>query len=366
LRGQLQAALADYARALQLDPTCVIGSWSPGVALGARAVATRQLAELIDGRRPPPAAAPPAAELQIIVQLPEQTPADAAFPEAETFVPTAAAEPPPAPPKRAPQEFPDAETFAPAEPPAPRRPTKRVRKPAPSGSELSAQKELPASPPPAPSLPKAVCPICRVHMVPEEALAGGRVRCSICHQAVLPGPVAASSARVRPKAARKKETADEEQASWSALLRQKPYHVALAASAALVFCYLLFGGSAWSETTDLVAVQPAHGEVVCDGKPLPEAAIRLHPVGAARDFPRPQGLSDASGAFALWTYRKDDGVPRGEYRVTVSCFEKVDPKEERRPRNVLPIRYSRPETSGLTVQIREGDNKLPALKISKR
>jgi hypothetical protein len=114
-----------------------------------------------------------------------------------------------------------------------------------------------------------------------------------------------------------------------------------------------------------VRVYPAEGLASLDGKPIPNASLFLHPVGAhGAQVPRPRAVLRADGSFVLGTYRSDDGAPAGEYKVTVEWFGTSAPGGL--PRNQLPPRYSRADTSGLTVRITEGKNQLPPLKLSSR
>jgi hypothetical protein len=112
-------------------------------------------------------------------------------------------------------------------------------------------------------------------------------------------------------------------------------------------------------------VYPAQGKAVCEGKPLANAAIFLHPVRAqSLDVPRPRAVVREDGTFVLGTYRPDDGAPAGEYRVTVQWLRKADGRAA--PANMLPARYAAPESSGLTVRIQEGDNQLPPIQLTRR
>src|SRR5581483_380642 len=263
-------------------------------------------------------------ELQIVVQAPGAPGAAPAFPDAEAYVPEPAAAVPP--PAAAPQEFPDAETYAPAEePPAPPARKRPARKPA------RARREPPA--PPADEAEAAVEELIGELL----AEAPAPVAAPPPSEAAAPAPDAAGCAaalvraRARPKPAPRPAPKRDEPGVLERV-RQKPYHVAVSVAGVLLL-YVLCGRGAADDPTELAAVHPARGQVLCDGKPLPEAALRLYPVGPG-DFPRPQGQSKADGSFVLWTYRQGDGVPPGEYRVTVHWFEKLDPKEDRRPRNL--------------------------------
>ena len=108
---------------------------------------------------------------------------------------------------------------------------------------------------------------------------------------------------------------------------------------------------------------PVSGTVTMDGKPVAEAAVMFIP-----QFPgRPGvGRTDAAGKFQLTTVKANDGVLAGKYKVTVT-LQKVTgfvadkdglsggvAPEGIREEWIVPQRYSNPETSGLTAEVREG------------
>ncbi len=117
-------------------------------------------------------------------------------------------------------------------------------------------------------------------------------------------------------------------------------------------------------------VFPVHGQVLYEDKPTPGALVIFHPLNDSDpQAPRPVARVGADGSFAPTTYRADDGAPAGEYAVTVVWVKEVDnqdaPREEQRePRNLLPDRYGKPDTSGLRVQIKEGRNDLPPFRLT--
>jgi len=119
-------------------------------------------------------------------------------------------------------------------------------------------------------------------------------------------------------------------------------------------------------------VFPVRGQVLFEGKPTPGALVLFHPLNDPDPrAPRPVARVAADGGFAPTTYRTDDGAPAGEYAVTVTWVNEVDnqsaPKEEQRePRNQVPDRYAKPETSGLRVQIKEGPNELSPFRLTRK
>jgi hypothetical protein len=113
-----------------------------------------------------------------------------------------------------------------------------------------------------------------------------------------------------------------------------------------------------------VRVHPARGKIAFEGQPIANATLYLHPVGGkATDFPRPRAIVGQDGTFLLGTYRKDDGAPAGEYKVTVQWFSQPDGGGT--PRNLLPPRYAVPETSDLTVRIQKGENQIPPIQLTR-
>ncbi len=113
---------------------------------------------------------------------------------------------------------------------------------------------------------------------------------------------------------------------------------------------------------------PVSGKVTLDGKPLPEAHVRL--IGEGFDPPlvqNPNGYTDADGSFKLTYLTNGDGAPPGKYKVVVTLHAK-DKEGFRTGANTLPPKYSKPETSGLgaEVQASPATNELPAFELSSK
>jgi tetratricopeptide (TPR) repeat protein len=165
-----------------------------------------------------------------------------------------------------------------------------------------------------------------------------------------------------PKQLPKKQIEEEaEPGLLRTLLKPRVLGVVVIAAAALIWLGFHF------TRTDRVRVFPAHGQATLGGKPMPGALIMLEPVWTKEPpFPLPRATVKDDGSFALGTYGKEDGAPAGEYRVSVQWLLKMDRQEVEGgalPKNVLPPRYGKFETSGLTVQIDAGDNSLPAFQL---
>jgi hypothetical protein len=85
------------------------------------------------------------------------------------------------------------------------------------------------------------------------------------------------------------------------------------------------------------------GTLTIDGKPLPDAELRLIPSQG-----RPAlATTDSSGGFKLWTFKPGDGAVPGSYTVTVVAYE----RKNGAIRWLVPKKYERAKTSGQTVTI---------------
>jgi hypothetical protein len=112
---------------------------------------------------------------------------------------------------------------------------------------------------------------------------------------------------------------------------------------------------------------PVRGTILYEGKPVPNAFVVLHPAAReGRDGAWPSAVANARGEFTLTSRKARDGAPAGEYVATVEWRPLVQRKGEYEPGpNRLPTRYSKPETSGLRIQVAAGDNELPPLTLKK-
>ena len=127
---------------------------------------------------------------------------------------------------------------------------------------------------------------------------------------------------------------------------------AIACAAALAGC----GGSA-----DRAPTYPARGQVLWEGKPLAGALVALHPLTSAGDQTLPaRAETDEQGKFVLGTYDSEDGVPAGEYVVTVHWHQLQKNGESFEPGpDVVPAQFSVRAQSELKVRIAAGENQLP-------
>ena len=115
-------------------------------------------------------------------------------------------------------------------------------------------------------------------------------------------------------------------------------------------------------------VFPVTGRVLFEGKPADKALVIFHPVGESGPAViRPRGQVGPDGTFTLATYGTADGAPAGTYQVTVELWLASTRKgeDDRPPLNRLPVRYSKPGSSGLHVQIEPRPNELKAFELKR-
>jgi len=111
---------------------------------------------------------------------------------------------------------------------------------------------------------------------------------------------------------------------------------------------------------------PVSGKISYKGKPLAEAMIVLHPLdGNVEGNHKPIARSAADGTFSLTTFKSNDGAPPGRYAITVELRapQMVGEEVVRNGENLLPVKYSKPETSGLRVAVEQGSNEVPPINL---
>jgi len=116
-----------------------------------------------------------------------------------------------------------------------------------------------------------------------------------------------------------------------------------------------------STLTNRRATQPARGTLHFEGSPAADAQITFYRLDGTDKRPLrvADALVEADGSFTLSTYSANDGAPAGEYLVTAVWYRPHADAEGKRGPNLLPERYSKPETSGLKATVKDGMNEFP-------
>lgn len=121
-------------------------------------------------------------------------------------------------------------------------------------------------------------------------------------------------------------------------------------------------------------VYPTAGKVTRKGQPVPKAMIRFHPVnpdlvkvpdGKPGSPPSLTTETEADGSFIVSSYYADDGMPAGDYVVTVAAGQPESDVEnsdglppKRSPANAKNADpYRDAKTSPLKATVKPGDNR---------
>ena len=110
---------------------------------------------------------------------------------------------------------------------------------------------------------------------------------------------------------------------------------------------------------------PASGVITYKGQPIVDAEVAFYPEDqSAPDTVRPRAKTTEGGKFEVWTYTHGDGIPAGNYKVTVVHNEVSVSKGTivAKP-NSLPAKYARVATTQLTVPITAGPNDLQTIDL---
>jgi hypothetical protein len=122
-------------------------------------------------------------------------------------------------------------------------------------------------------------------------------------------------------------------------------------------CLILLG---CGRRADLPPVAKVSGVVTLDGKPLPRGTIQFVPdASKGAEGPTAVGTIDPQGHYRLKT-AGTDGAIVGFHRVGVYALQQ-EPEDETAPPPppLIPPKYFNPETSGLTAEVKAGqDNQL--------
>ncbi len=115
-------------------------------------------------------------------------------------------------------------------------------------------------------------------------------------------------------------------------------------------------------SSDRVPVHPTKGRILVDGQPAYGAIVAFHPVGdVGLKGHKPFARANKEGHFEVNTYDTGDGVPSGEYKVTVIWPENPEARGPSPDR--LKGRYAKPEDTTIQVEIQKSETTLPTIKI---
>ena len=116
-----------------------------------------------------------------------------------------------------------------------------------------------------------------------------------------------------------------------------------------------------NKQTSSIAV--VRGKVLLDGQPLANGGINTIPAAG-------RGSSGVirNGEFELGTMSKNDGAMIGTHRVAIVAREASQGggPEAAAGKSLIPERYSNPDASGLTIEVKAGEVNTPTLDLTSR
>lgn len=134
--------------------------------------------------------------------------------------------------------------------------------------------------------------------------------------------------------------------------------------AALALIYVV-GCNAQPSRNPGVEVIPTKVQVNYQGGPIEGARVSFSSTESQRSA---VGVTDAAGIAAMTTFDPNDGAIVGNHQVKISkdvmeTVKEADPNDPTsaamvRPKHLLPPRYGKFETSGLTADVATGENVL--------
>ena len=136
---------------------------------------------------------------------------------------------------------------------------------------------------------------------------------------------------------------------------------------------VLVGCTPQTEDPDRPDTYPVTGVVTYNGEPVEGATVTF--MATAEGGRGASGTTDSSGKYSLFTFVAGDGAIAGNYAVKISktnggtvanTAEEAKammeaaaggPPKMSEIKDLLPAKYKAPQTSGLTAEVKAGDNK---------
>jgi len=103
------------------------------------------------------------------------------------------------------------------------------------------------------------------------------------------------------------------------------------------------------------------GTVTYDGKPVPQGTVTF--IAKDANGRNATGAIQSDGSYTLQTEQPGDGAQVGQYDVTVAAIDApvLDyvPTKPVTPKRLVPEKYEKPQSSGLTATVKSGSNTIP-------
>jgi hypothetical protein len=105
------------------------------------------------------------------------------------------------------------------------------------------------------------------------------------------------------------------------------------------------------------------GKVLLDGQPLTNGSIMTIPVAGKGA----KATIQSDGSFELHTNADSDGASLGVHKISVVAYDGIRTgPESPPPKLIVPDRYTSPESSGLTIDVKASEENHPVLELSSK
>ncbi|MCG6155034.1 hypothetical protein [Rubinisphaera margarita] len=121
---------------------------------------------------------------------------------------------------------------------------------------------------------------------------------------------------------------------------------------------ILTGLVGCESSSDLAQTARVQGTVSYQGKPVTTGTVMFIPVGGG---PPATGQIQPDGSYVMKTYFSADGAVLGEHKVTITALDMgtgLPEDEATEPKALIPEKYSRDATSGLTATVGDDENEI--------
>lgn len=102
---------------------------------------------------------------------------------------------------------------------------------------------------------------------------------------------------------------------------------------------------------------PVRGKITYEGKPVPNGSVVSLPEG---DKPSATGDIKPDGSYELTTYSSGDGAVLGKHTLMVIAVEdhsgRLPEERSATPALIIPKKYTSFPTSGLSIDVKAGEN----------
>lgn len=127
---------------------------------------------------------------------------------------------------------------------------------------------------------------------------------------------------------------------------------------------LLLTGCGGEEGPDIATVK---GTVTLDGEPLDRGFVYFFPdTSKGSSGPTAMGEIRPDGSYEIQSSAGREGAVVGWHKIRVECRAQPKDYTETEPPSLIPERYDNPDKSGLTAEVKGGEENIIPLKLTSK